>query len=68
MAAPKAKTHFGKTQANTKSIIHGHAGTSSLGQMHGTPQYIARCIWLCFPDGWIKREQSLRCFALGKLT
>jgi hypothetical protein len=61
MAAPTAKTLFGKTQAKTKSLIHGHAGTSSRGQMYGTPQYIARSSWPCFPDGWIRRETSLRC-------
>jgi len=63
MAAPTAKTHFGKTQTKTKSLIHCHAGTSSLGQMHGTPQYVACLSWPCFPDCWIRREQSLECLS-----
>jgi len=49
MAAPTAETHFGTKPAKPKSLIHGHAGTSSRGQMYGTPQYIAARAGLASP-------------------
>ena len=62
MTASTAKTHFGKTQDKTKSPIHGHAGTSRLGQMHGSLE-------LALLPRWLDLQRTIPAMlTLGKLT